>query len=131
MEDWGESTKVLGRLDLGPLTSAFKEIQTDEIIITSERLQHIKNRHEKDYDLFLRYGVTSVLSPDIILKDLKNTGTIFMIKKLPDTNLNVIVRVALETDKRGLKNSIMTFYRIREKNLRKLIEKNILLYKKE
>lgn len=41
-----------------------------------------------------------------------------MVKKLPDTNLNVVVRVVLETDEIGWKNSVMTFYRIREKNLK-------------
>jgi len=46
-----------------------------------------------------------------------------MVKKLPDTNLNVVVRVVLETDEIGWKNSVMTFYRIREKNLKKLIKK--------
>lgn len=54
-----------------------------------------------------------------------------MVKKLPETNLNVVVRVVLETDDNNLKNSVMTFYRIRDKNLKKLIEKNRLLYKKE
>ncbi len=68
-----------------------------------------------------------------------------MVKKLPETNLNVVVRVVLETDDSKnvvvrvvletddskLKNSVMTFYRIREKNLKKLIEKNGMLYKKE
>lgn len=54
-----------------------------------------------------------------------------MVKKLPYTNLNVVVRVVLETDEIGWKNSVMTFYRIREKNLKKLIKKNTLLYKKE
>ncbi len=56
-------------------------------------------------------------------------GLIYM--KLPETNLNVVVRVVLETDDNNLKNSVMTFYRIRDKNLKKLIEKNRLLYKKE
>lgn len=46
-----------------------------------------------------------------------------MVKKLPETNLNVVVRVVLETDDNKLKNSVMTFYRIRERNLKKLIEK--------
>lgn len=54
-----------------------------------------------------------------------------MIKKLPETNLNVVVRVVLETDNSKWKNSVMTFYRIRERNLKKLIEKNGVLYKKE
>lgn len=34
------------------------------------------------------------------------------------------MRIALEIDEKGLKNSVMTFYRIRERNLRKMIEKN-------
>ena len=54
-----------------------------------------------------------------------------MVKKLPETNLNVVVRVVLETDSSKLKNSVMTFYRIREKNLQKLIEKNGILSKRE
>ena len=64
--------------------------------------------------------------------------TWFFEKKLQGTNLNVVVRIALEIDEKGLKNSVMTFYRIRERNLRKMIEKNSslmgknsVLYKKE
>ncbi len=54
-----------------------------------------------------------------------------MVKELPETNLNVIVRLALETDKKELKNSVMTFYRIRNSNLKKIVEKNKLLYNRE
>ncbi|MDE5940052.1 MAG: hypothetical protein K2H37_13370, partial [Lachnospiraceae bacterium] len=65
------------------------------------------------------------------IKDIKNKNTVFMVKKLPNINLNVIIKLALDTDKNGLKNSVMTFYRIRERNLKKLIIKNTLLYSKE
>ena len=85
----------------------------------------------EDYDLFEKYGKDSVENPDFVIKDGKHDGTVFMVKKLQETNLNVVVRVVIETDKEGLKNSVMTFYRIRERNLRKLIDKNSLLYKKE
>ena len=61
----------------------------------------------------------------------KMHSSTFYVKKLLRTNLNVVVRVVLETDDSKLKNSVMTFYRIREKNLKKLIEKNRLFYKKE
>lgn len=54
-----------------------------------------------------------------------------MIKKLEDTNLNVVLRLVLELDDRKLKNSVMTFWRIRNKNLQKMIEKNEIIYKKE
>ncbi len=67
----------------------------------------------------------------MVIKDGKHKGTVFMIKKLPETNLNVVVRVVLGTDDDKLKNSIMTFYRIREKNLKKMMEKNKVLYKTE
>lgn len=121
----------LGHINQGILEKEFGKLQTDEIIITNERIRHIKERHSDDFDLFQKYGRESVLFPDIIIRDKKNTGTVFMVKQLPDKNLNVVVRVALKTDKGNLKNSIMTFYRIRERNLKKLIKKNKLLYKRE
>ena len=123
--------KKLGKINISQLEKEFGKIQTDEIIITSERIMHIKERHSQDYKLFEEYGEVSVQNPDLIIRDFKRKGTIFMIKRLSGTNLNVIVRVALDTDEKGLKNSVMTFYRIRERNLKKLIEKNGLLYKKE
>ena len=97
----------------------------------SDPTLHFKQRHPEDFALFEKYGKESVSQPDLIIKDIKHAGTVFMIKKLPETNLNVVVRVVLETDNKKYKNSVMTFYRIREKNLRKLIEKNELLYKRE
>jgi len=127
----GKDTKVLGKININPLEKVFGTLQTDEIIITSERIEHIKEHHKEDYDVFLRYATSAVTNPDIIIKDYKNVGTVFMVKKLLDTNINVIVRVALSTDKKGLKNSIMTCYRLRDKNLKKLMDKNQVLYKKE
>ncbi len=63
------------------------------------------------------------MKPDILLVDEKHTGTVFAIKRLPETNLNVVVRLVMETDREDRKNSVMTFYRIRERNLKKLMEK--------
>lgn len=123
--------KALGEIDTTFLEMEFGKIRTKEIIVTNERLLHIRQRHPQDYELFEKYGENSVQNPDYIIKDTKNAGTVFMVKRLPDTNLNVVVRVVLDTDKEGLKNSVMTFYRIRERNLKKLIEKNVMLYKKE
>lgn len=121
----------LGRIKISLMEKRFKNIQTEDIIVTNERIAHIKERHPEDYELFKIFGADSVQNPDYIIEDRKHDGTVFMVKKLPDTNLNVVCRLALSTDEEGLKNSVMTFYRIRERNLRKLIEKNQLLYKKE
>ena len=121
----------LGKINTQPLEKEFREILTDEIVITNERLEHIKLRHPQDYKLFVEYGATTVEAPDIIIKDEKNKGTVFMVRHLDNTNLNVVVRLVLSEDNENLKNSVMTFYRLRQKNLMKLERKNKVLYKKE
>lgn len=123
--------RSLGEINTSILEKEFGRIQTKEIVVTNERISHIKERHPEDYELFEKYGSQSVKDPDLIIRDVKHEGTVFMVKHLPDTNLNVVVRVVLETDDGKLKNSVMTFYRIRSKNLEKLIVKNGMLYKKE
>ena len=123
--------RSLGKIKKEVIEKEFGKIQTDEIVVTDERARHIKARHPEDYALFQKYGAETVNDPELIIRDGKNNGTVFMIRKLPDTNLNVVVRVALETDEEGLKNSVMTFYRIRERNLKKMIEKNSVLIKKD
>lgn len=121
----------LGKINTTPLEKEFGKLKTDEIIITNERIGHIKNRHPEDFLLFEKYGVQTVENPDTIIKDCKNKSTVFMVKKLPDTNLNVVARLVVDDDNENLKNSVMTFYRIRNRNLEKLANKNKILYKKE
>lgn len=123
--------RFVGNINTSILEKEFGRLQTNEIIVTNERIDHIKERHLSDYGLFEEYGRECVQNPDYIIKDNKNKGTVFMVKKLPDTNLNVVSRLALDTDENGLINSVMTFYRIRERNLKRMLEKNKLLYKKE
>jgi hypothetical protein len=121
----------LGKINTQLLEKEFGILKTDEIIVTNERIEHIKSHHPEDYELFEKYGKKTVEQPDRIIRDCKNDGTVFMIKHLENTNLNVVGRLVLQSDDEKLKNSVMTFYRIRQKNLEKLEKKNKLLYKKE
>ena len=43
-----------------------------------------------------------------------------MIKGLDSVNLNVVVRLVIEGDVEDFKNSVMTFFRLRQKNLEKM-----------
>lgn len=121
----------LGHLDTQPLEIEFRKLKTDEIIITNERIAHIKERHPEDYALFEKHGKSAVEHPDLIIKDSAHENTVFMVKRLEETNLNVVVKLILENDEKDYKNSVMTFYRIRDKNLEKLKKKNKTIYKKE
>lgn len=125
-----EITK-LGKLNAQPLEREFGKLKTTEIVITNERIEHIKLHHSEDYKFFEKYAESIIHEPDKIIKDCKNDNTVFMVKHLENTNLNVIVRLVLTHSDKDIKNSVMTFYRIRQKNLDKLEKKNKLLYKKE
>ena len=71
--------RVLGRIDERALKEEFGDLQTAEVIVTEERIKHIWERHPQDVELFELYGQETVVEPDIIIKDMKNEGTVFMI----------------------------------------------------
>ena len=122
---------VIGNINPQLLETEFGKLQTSETIITNERKNHILLLHNEDYSLFEKYAKEIIENPEIIIKDEKNIGTVFMVKHLPSTNLNIVLRLALNSDNSGLKNSVRTAYRNRNKNLKKMENKNKILYKKE
>ena len=73
--------REIGKVNLKFFEKGFGKLKTDDIIVTGERLQHIRTRHPNDYDLFEKYGKISVTEPDYVIKDCKNAGTVFMVKK--------------------------------------------------
>lgn len=122
--------RYLGKLNINILGNRFGKIATSDVVVTDEREEHIKSHHIEDYELFQLYAESIIADPDYLIEDIANKATVFMIKKLPDTNLNMVVKLVIDSDYEDRKNSVMTFYRIRTKNLEKLIKKNHLIYKK-
>lgn len=108
--------RYIGKINLKILENVFGKIQTNEVILTEERMQHIKEKHKDDFLLFKKHGKDILENPDTILKDEKNENTIFVIKHISETNMNIIVKLAVSEDEKHPKNSIMTAYRLREKN---------------
>lgn len=47
----------LGKINTHLLEQEFGSLKTDEIIVTNERITHIKERHPEDYELFKKYGM--------------------------------------------------------------------------
>ena len=88
----------LGKLNTQPLESEFGKLKTDELIITNERIEHIKIRHPEDFELFEQYSLLVVNEPEFVIKDEKNENTVFITKKLENKNLNLVVKIILETD---------------------------------
>ena len=121
----------IGKIDKNIFEKEFGKIQTEDVVLTDERRQHIKERHIADYELFEEYHKDILENPDIVLKDLKNENTVFMIKHIEGTNMNVVIKLSVYEDEKHPKNSIMTAYRMRDKNVEKLERNNKMLYKRE
>ena len=121
----------IGEINRALLEPTFGPLQTSLVVLTPECKAHILQEHAADFSYLEQHGATIVSSPDIILLDHKNAGTVLLIKQLPDTNLNMVVRLALATDPIGRINSVLTFYRLRNKNLKRLCALQKTLYKSE
>lgn len=120
----------IGKIDINKYKEHF-DIVTNEIIITSERINHIITEHQEDFVKYFNYIKDIIDSPNYILIDCKNLNTAMVIKHIDQTNINVIIRLAIGNDLKHTKNSIITMYRIRDKNLIKLLRKNKCIYKSE
>ena len=101
------------------------------IILTEERKLHIYEEHKKDYELIMKSIKGGVLNPNEVLKDNKNKDTLFFISKIDTKNLNVVIKLNTTNSEEHPNNSIMTAWLIRDSNLKKLREKNEIIYKSE
>lgn len=122
---------MLGELDPSLIEKEFGRLETSEVIVTFERIEHILAHHIEDAELFESYASGIISDPDLILKDSKNDLTAFYIKSTEDTNMNLIIRLSIENSGENRKHSVLTFYRLRDKNLEKLKSHCKPLYKRE
>ena len=102
-------TLLLGEIESALLQGYFGELRTKEVVVTEERMEHIRERHPQDVELFILYGKETVVKPDILLVDEKHTGTVFAIKRLPETK-SECSRPARDGNRPGRpQKSVMTF----------------------
>ena len=68
---------IIGRIDITKYKCVTHDIQTDEVIITDERIQHIKERHPDDFEKYCMYMREIIESPEYIIEANKvNTALI-------------------------------------------------------
>lgn len=107
-------------------------IVTDEVIITDERIEHIKERHPNDYERFYTYIPEIIANPDFIVAANKpNTAVILKEVRERGEKFKLVLRIKVQGDPEEYKNSIMTFWHIGEKTWRKTLKNKTVLYKKE
>ena len=125
--------KYIGKLDKNKLGKYRNIMITEEVIITTERLQHILISHNKEYQQLSPYIKDIVEDPDIILDDNRNKDTLIILKKIPeiDKNGRVVIKIAIAEDNKHPKNSIITLMKLNNRTWKQTLKNrgNIIFQK--
>lgn len=123
---------IIGKIDKNIYSCVTKDITTDEVIITNNQINHIKDRHPEDYERYNKYFSEIVANPDYIIESNKpNTAVILKTIIEADEEFKTILRIATSNDNRHNKNSIITFMKIDKKEWNRLLRNKKILYKSE
>lgn len=121
----------VGKIDRDIYKCITEDIVTDEVIITDERIQHIKERHPNDYERFYSYIPEIINDPDFIVEANKpNTAVVLKEIEERGEKFKLVLRIKVQSDPEEYKNSIMTFWHIGETTWRKTLKNKTVLYKK-
>lgn len=123
---------TIGRIDKNIYKCVTEDIVTDEVIITDERIAHIKERHPNDYERFCGYMKEIIEGPQYIIETGK-PNTALILKEFVDGNeqFKTVLRLITSHDNPDYKNSIITFMKINDKEWSRLLRNKVILYKKE
>lgn len=124
--------RKIGSIDIAKYRVVTDKIRTDEVIITEERIQHIKERHPNDFERYSEYLTRIVEDPDYIL-EANRPHTAFLLKEFVEggERFQLILRLSVEGDIAGYKNSVITFLRVEEKRYNRYLRTKKILYKSE
>ena len=124
----------LGKIDISIYRCVTDNIATDELIITEKQIEHILQRHPKDFknaqDIF-RSVIEAVSLPDYIVESDKPNSA-FILKVLNNSEKSrLIVRLKTCKDPENYKNSVITFQKVREREWNRILRNKKILYKSE
>ena len=124
--------QIIGKIDIGIYSVVSDHIRTDEVVITDERIQHIRDRHPRDFERYSMYLKDLVEKPQYILKANK-PDTAFILKEYTEDSqrFQLILRLSVEGDNPEYKNSVITFLRVEEKRFNRYLRTKKILYKSE
>ncbi len=101
-----------------------KDIASDDVVITEERIEHIKEHHPNDFETFADFFVEIINDPDYILAG-NTERTFLLLKEIHQKNrpVKLILRLKTFDDPAEYKNSILTFTRTDKKRMGTLNQK--------
>ena len=103
----------IGKIDKKIYRCVTNDIRTDEVIITDERIMHIKERHPNDYEKYFEYMRLIIEQPDYIIEaNKRNTAVVLKEINTNNEKFKLILRIVMKNDPKEYKNSIISFWKI-------------------
>ena len=129
--DGGGGVHTIARIDKDVYSCVTNDIVTDEVILTEERIAHIKEHHPNDYERYGHFIKQMLEEPDYII-DSESPNTAFVLKEFKEDakQFRLILRLHTSTDEAGHKNSVITFQYVKAKEYRRLVKNKNVLYKR-
>ena len=122
----------VGKIDVNIYKCVTEDIKTDEVIITDERIQHIKDRHPNDYEKYFSYIPEIIHNPDYLIEANKaDTAVVLKEIEFEKEKFKIILKISTKSDPENYKNSIISFWKVGETTWKKTIKNKKILYKKE
>lgn len=122
----------VGKIDKSIYSAVTNDIATDDVIITDERIAHIRERHPADFERYEKYLPEIIEQPDYILEANKpNTAILLREFSAVKEKFKLVLRIKIEGEPDEYKNSIISFWKIGDTTWKKTIKNKNILYKKE
>lgn len=122
--------KTICELDKEIYKCVTPDITAAEVIITDERIQHIKRRHPGHYEEVEPFLRAAIEDPDYILEDAAHTGLILKAVACGDLRVQLVLRIHTPTDSPGFKNSILSAWKISASRWNNYLRNKNVLYKR-
>lgn len=107
------------------------DIAAEEVIITDERIRHIRRRHPGHFDEIEPFLSAAIEDPDYILEDAPYTGLILKAIEPTDSRMQLVLRLHTSADSPGFKNSVISAWKISASRWNCYLRNKNILYKKE
>lgn len=126
------NVQIVGKINIATYRCVSAEIVTDEVVMTEERIEHIRKRHPNDYERFCTYIPRMIAEPDYIVQANKaNTAVILKEIKENGEKFKLILRIKMQHDPADYRNSVLSFWSIGDTTWRKTLKNKKILYKAE
>ncbi|WP_303817365.1 PBECR2 nuclease fold domain-containing protein [Selenomonas ruminantium] len=122
----------IGKLNKELYQVVTADIDSDEVIITDERIEHIALHHPGDYERYKQYMLEAIQCPDYIVEaNRPNTALILKEIRIEERVFKLILRLKTSTDPANFKNSIITFLRTDTREWNRIVRNKKILYRRE